>query len=266
MGYTRQEFIDNKTVITSEHFKKIEDGIIEAINLASIPNNSTNTSEGIPDYWVEHINSKISEINTINELNGSDGDSFVFLTDTHFPGNSGNSFSLIKYIMNNTSVEKLFISGDIIEGNQGNSVDMSLLRNISNQLDGIKVFPVRGNHDAHESDILDNQWYDVFTKKLSNYCKTNDKLYYYYDNEVQKIRYIFADCVWGYGKYAAESYLISDEQLEWIKEKILELSSDWTTLIIKHHLWSIGAQGVLNAEGKKIVNYLNDFYKEANVR
>ena len=217
----------------------------------------------IPKYWKSHIDSKIQKINALNESQSGEADNFIFITDTHYPNNSGNSLDLIKYIMSRTSIDKVFVGGDLIEGTQGNATDVDLLRSISREWDGMKVFPVRGNHDAHKSDITDNQWYDAITRRLGNYCSISDKLYYHYDNTAQKIRYIFADSVWGYDKYAGSDYLISDEQLDWIKERILELPYDWTVLITKHHLWSIGNNGILNSEGKKFIDHLNSYYKEA---
>lgn len=224
---------------------------------------SSDDEAEIPEYWKSHIDSKICEINKLNESQGGEADSFIFITDTHYPNNKGNALDLIRYIMARTSVDKVFIGGDLIEGTQGNAADVELLRSISKEWDGMKVFPVRGNHDAHKSDITDDQWYDAITRRLGNYCNISDKLYYHYDNTAQKIRYIFADSVWGYDKYASSDYLISDEQLEWIKDRILELPSDWTVLITKHHLWSIGNNGILNSEGKKFIDHLNTYYSEA---
>lgn len=246
--YKRQEFINDKTVISAEHFEHIETGIL---------NCSGNTV--IPSYWESYMKEKISEINEMNEKNGQDADVFIYLTDTHFPNNSGNCISLIKYITENTSVNKVIIAGDLIEGNQGNSVDMDLLRSIKKELRGLQIFPVRGNHDAHTSKITDSQWWDVFTRNL-DYC-VRSGMYYYYDNVVNRIRYIFADSVWGYGEYSDD--YTSQEQLEWIKLRILELESDWTVIVIKHHLWDWNALGTLNAEGVLIKGVIDEVYDSA---
>lgn len=252
MRYTRKTLVDNETPLNRELFSHMQDGIAMA-----------NGDTPIPDYWQEHMNAKVAEINALNEELGSKADTFVFLPDTHFPNNSGNSTALVRYILENTSVKKVFLGGDIIEGNQGNAVDMELLRSLRNEYSGIQIFPVRGNHDAHTSDITDNQFWDTFHGNCMPYCKMTDKMYYYYDNEVQKIRYIFADSVWGYGKYAGTAYQTSEEQVKWIQDRITELAADWTALVVKHHVWDWNTLGTLNVEGTIIKNALDAIYDTA---
>lgn len=252
MRYTRKTLVDNETPLNKELFSHMQDGIAMA-----------NGDTPIPDYWQEHMNAKVAEINALNEELGSKADTFVFLPDTHFPNNSGNSTALVRYILENTSVKKVFLGGDIIEGNQGNAVDMELLRSLRNEYSGIQIFPVRGNHDAHTSDITDNQFWDTFHGNCMPYCKMTDKMYYYYDNEVQKIRYIFADSVWGYGKYAGTAYQTSEEQVKWIQDRITELAADWTALVVKHHVWDWNTLGTLNVEGTIIKNALDAIYDTA---
>ncbi len=252
MAYVKRDFVDKETPLDKELFDHLQDGIAMA-----------NGDTPIPDYWQEHMDAKIAEINAMNEAAGSAADTFVFLADTHFPNNSGNSLALIKYILENTSVKKVFWGGDIIEGNQGNDVDMELLRTIRKDWRDIQFFPVRGNHDAHTSDITDGQFWDTIHSKCVPYCKMTDKMYYYYDNEVQKVRYIFADSGWGYGKYATDAYLTSDEQVAWIQERITELDADWTALVVKHHVWDWNHLGELNKEGVIIKDALDAIYDTA---
>lgn len=56
---------------------------------------------------------KISLINANDSDSGANGDSFVFITDTHFPYNMGQSPKLIKHIIEHTSVNNVFFGGDI---------------------------------------------------------------------------------------------------------------------------------------------------------
>lgn len=255
MSYEKRHLIDNETVIDKDLLDHMQDGIARA-------NNST----PIPDYWQSHMDEKVAEINALNEELGSSADTFVFLPDTHFPNNSGHSTALIRYILENTSVKKVFLGGDIIEGNQGNAVDVELLRSLRKEYSGIQIFPVRGNHDAHESNITDNQFWDAFHGNCMSYCEMTDKMYYYYDNKAQKIRYIFADSVWGYGKYAGSAYMTSNEQVKWIQDRITELDADWTALVVKHHVWDWNTLGTLNAEGTIIKNALDAIYDTAKCK
>lgn len=252
MGYEKRTFEDGVTRLNKDLFDHLQDGIFDANNPIQIP-----------DYWQAHMDTKIAEINALNESLGSSADTFVFLPDTHFPNNSGHSTALVRYILANTSVKKVFLGGDIIEGNQGNAVDMELLRSLRKEYSGIQIFPVRGNHDAHTSDITDNQFWDAFHGNCESYCEMTDKMYYYHDNKAMKIRYIFADSVWGYGKYAAASYLTSDEQVKWIQDRITELDADWTALVVKHHVWDFNKLGELNQEGVIIKNCLDAIYDTA---
>lgn len=255
MGYEKRNFVDNETLLDKELFDYMQDGIAKA-----------NGNTPIPAYWQEHMDEKVAEINAMNEELGSKADTFIFLADTHFPNNSGKSTALIRYILENTSVKKVFLGGDIIEGNQGNAVDMELLRSLRKEYSGIQIFPVRGNHDAHTSNISDNQFWDTFHGNCASYCEMSDKMYYYYDNEIQKIRYIFADSVWGYGTYSTDAYLTSDEQVAWIQERITELDADWTALVVKHHVWDWNHLGELNKEGVIIKNALDAIYDTATCK
>ena len=97
--------------------------------------------------------------------------------------------------------------------------------------DDILLLGMRGNHDDDGS-LTAKMFYDIMVQPLSGRVDISDELYYCYDNESQKIRYIITDSV-----ASGSTNLTSNAQISWMKSKILELDEDWTVVIFHHGLW-----------------------------
>ena len=250
MSYSRQNFKDGMP-LTASHLIKMEDGILSATG-----------GSVIPDAWKTYMEEKVNEINLAAEELGNKADSFIFITDMHFPSHTkGNAPKLIRYIIENTSIRKVFIGGDTINGAQTHEKDVALLRSLRSQFAGLQIFPVRGNHEYWESKVTAEEFWSILMSGCEDYCNCNaGKMYYSYDDNTRKIRYIFVDSV--NGSYSSET--ISEEQQNWIKERIKELDSSWTALLVQHHLWEWNTPGTLNTVGTLIKNLLDSIYDEAN--
>ena len=135
MSYTKQNFTNGQT-LTAAHLNTMEDGIV---SLASAT---------IPTYWQSHMNTKISEINAMNEAGGGNCDSFIFITDLHLPRyNYNDNISLIKYIIENTSTQKVFFGGDVVHATSEAS-GLEAIRDLAKSLKNVKTHMMRGNHDS----------------------------------------------------------------------------------------------------------------------
>ena len=107
----------------------------------------------IPDYWREHINQKISEINALHSIGGKDCFSFVVMTDIHYPSNLGkNSPSLAKKVMDECSIKYALVLGDV--RNRGCYATKELAQTEWNNIEEMfkplngRILITQGNHDA----------------------------------------------------------------------------------------------------------------------
>ena len=242
MSYTKQNFTNGQT-LTAAHLNAMEDGIV---SLASAT---------IPTYWQTHMDTKISEINTMNETS-SDADSFIFITDLHLPRyNNNDNVALIKYIIENTSVQKVFFGGDVVHATSDAS-GMASIRGLDKALKNVKTHMMRGNHDSDVN--TEHQFYDAMYRKQSDYCEMTSKLYYYTDDKSHKIRYIVLDSIYT----SSNSAMTSDTQLTWMKERITELENDWTVIIFRHSIWEpvtkANSIGSINADTNLVLNALTE--------
>ena len=215
--------------------------------------------ETIPSYWKTYLDEKIAEINVKGDLYGANADSFIFITDQHLDGSSDLGAAIINYICENTSINKVIFGGDTLaDGVNGNE----LLREYREQFNNdLMVMGMRGNHDP-VANTTENSFYNIMIRPLIDKANVTDELYYSYDNNAQKIRYIVTDSV-----ASKENNLTSDEQIAWMQEQILELESDWTAVIFHHGLWegtSANTQTLTKSkDGEKIIAAVDAIYDEA---
>lgn len=246
MAFKRHNFVDN-TVLKAHQLNEMEDAIL------------ANETWTIPEYWQEHIATKVEQVNNVNGSNGSDGVAFVFITDTHFPHNTGNGVALINEVIRNTSVRKVFFGGDVIHCDTIGKEALTIGRNlVKSFIDNSEVYPMRGNHDI-SSTVTESKYWDIFYRNIGRFCHSDGKMYYYSDDEYQKIRYIVLDAVTPESAVGS-AYL---EQLEWMKEKISELSNEWSVLLFQHSVWN-GGNNALSAHGQALVNSIDDIYDSAS--
>ena len=247
MSYTKQGFYKGMT-LEHTHLINIEDGIINA------------TSTQIPPHWQSYMDDKVSEINTLNESSGGNADNFIFITDTHLPEyNNGNSISLVKYLLENTSIDKVIFGGDTIHPSSA-SVGLSAAKDLKKSLRGVKYFMMRGNHDSDYNS--ENQYYDILYRSQADYCEMSSNLDYYWDNKAQKIRYIMMDTTASGTKIAT-----SNSQVQWMKSLILELDEDWSVLVLRHSIWNPVKNGTISDtpidDVKTTINALDEIYDTA---
>lgn len=212
----------------------------------------------LPDYYTDYMTERITAINDKDCLIGSHGDSFVFITDTHAPRNRMQSPKLIREIVNNTSVRFVINGGDTLDDNDTREEALSILREWRNLMRGIPEYRIIGNHDLNslssvaEAKLNEDDWYGTMVKPIEDMVKTDGKYYFCIDNESQKIRYI---CL---------SYLNGrTAERTWFKERLTELESGWTVLVIPHYLF--GEQpGVIHPNGQYVINDINEVYGNMN--
>ena len=186
--------------------------------------------KGYPSFYSSYILDRIESIKSKDILIGSSGDSFMFITDMHDQNNYYSPF-LAKKIYDNTSVKKIVYGGDYINEPSSKETALSLLSDRRNKcMVKDDVIFLRGNHDTNPygtGQLTVGEFYSIFDRHIEKYINTNKNTYFYYDNESQKIRYIFVD--------SGVDGTISDTQKNWIKVNTENLSAEWTIVVFMHH-------------------------------
>jgi len=200
-------------------------------NVGAGTKNTVSTT--MPSYWQSYMDEKVREINALIERSGESSDTFIFITDMHLPvNNHGNSIALVNYLIENTSINKVFFGGDIVHPTS-TEIGLVTARELADALEHTNYHMMRGNHDSDRLDM--DQIYGTLYCNQQSYCRdlSPDRLYYYTDNAAKKIRYIITDSLY----CMSDAPMTSEEQLNWMKERILELDKDWTVLIFHHNIW-----------------------------
>lgn len=244
-----------------------------------IKQNASSDDASLPDYYTDYIAGKYDEINSLME-SITDGDAFIFITDTHWGDNVQLSPKLIDHIRKNTNVQKVIFGGDIVTAfgtkNAINDNVYGFNGIMKKYVEERNYFPTIGNHDftikySRSADDQTGYTYDVpytynnSTKMLESYAGIqNQKMYYYFDNPVQKVRYIMVnteeevnsgDNPWGVGAH------ITQQQLDWLTNDALNVpSDDWHVVTVGHvpiHPYAPGHDGALNILRYALEGYTN---------
>ena len=206
---------------------------------------------GVPDFYRQHIDEKIKQIQKLEMLHGGNGCTFAIITDIHIGNNDKYSPALIKEIMENTNCKFVINNGDTafytinIENTKENGIaDLSLGRKLFNNATNNKFYCVRGNHD-NNSTGAENENPDYLLSESEMYSllieKYDDKivgdinnptgLYYYFDDNKNKIRHIILD---SFEEGQGEG-VMSVKQMKWFCETALNFSdNNWNICLYTH--------------------------------
>ena len=213
----------------------------------------------IPDYWKTHIGEKISEILEKDMAIGEHGDSFVFITDTHTLNNSKVSPALIKYILQNSSVNKVVNGGDTIRYFTTKPAAVECYREWNSLMYGVEEIRLLGNHDLNnfngqnpDNVITTSEFYGLMVKPMEKFMDTGAKTYFVFDNESEKFRTIYLD---------TEHF--DNAQKSWLESMLTEKDSSWTVLVMQHRLFGT-TMGVLDTVGQAVINSINSVYSQIN--
>lgn len=190
---------------------------------------------GIDSRYTEDTLKAIAE-----QVNGKnsvvDGFSFAFITDLHFQNNPLQSKYLLKYILDNTSVNFAISGGDYTAA-YGNDVDIDFaaktFRDYVACIGKERFFSVRGNHDftikesSSGSEGVTKPFgftYDVLARTIESnpIVEINAEHFaWVLTNETHKVKVFGVNSCdsQGSGAYAV-NYYISVEQMKWIAQHI----------------------------------------------
>lgn len=202
--------------------------------------------EDIPDYYVSHVEQKIQEINDGADACGLTGDSFVFMTDYHSQSNAQNSNRLIKKILDNTGCRFFLFGGDVQDTEDSISGGINQLRLFKEQFKDVydKMYCLLGNHEfnPYSLDAQTAPQYTVsYAKAYEMLLKDKEGLYggiseygnYWFDNSIQKIRYICTSC-----DYASDMPV---DSIKWVLNALKDVPDDYSIIILSHLTFDVSS-------------------------
>lgn len=234
-----QEFIkpltaeDIKARTDVEALKVVVDGIID------------DTGDTYPDYFQSNLDAAVNRIRENMGVVGVGGDSFIFMTDSHWGINQKHSPALVKYLLNNTEIRNVVCGGDALDS--GEKADelvkgYDFMRAFAFVPGGLKY--VVGNHDnnvnQHSDDsnywLTSEQVYSIFYPKSEMEWKeirsTSGlvkffRIFGYFDVPATKTRYINVGAPFGD---------IQTSAINWAKA-LIEEDTATNIIIIAHYLY-----------------------------
>lgn len=193
-----------------------------------------------PNYYVNHIASKITEIRANMGEVGRNGDTFVFITDLHWETNDKNSPSLVKKILDNTTIKKIICGGDLINQGEKDTMIATMLDCIKSFDFGIPLYCLQGNHDTNKvnQESMEARWltynerYAVMQKMVEDKITflRNDTFDFYFKNDSCRMLYLCLDT--GYN-----NNLFNPGRFENIGDVLKKVDNGYNVIIIAHALF-----------------------------
>lgn len=195
--------------------------------------------EDVPEYYGTYIEDKIREINDLQSDSGINGDKFIFMTDYHEQANAGNSHKLIRKLLDNTNMRFFLFGGDVQDYVDSISGGIDEIRKFNETFKNVKpeMYAILGNHEFNpftsDNQIVEdymltyNQAYGMVLKdKEVYYGDISEYGNYWFDNKVQKIRYI---CT------TTDGYSVMDkESVIWVLNAMKDTPSGYSIVILSH--------------------------------
>ncbi|MBR7132337.1 MAG: metallophosphoesterase [Clostridia bacterium] len=192
--------------------------------------------EGVPDYWQTALDEGAKAINTAIETAGSNKSAFLFYTDAHWGYGSAMSPKLLKYLYENTAINKVNFGGDYM--NNYTVAEGEYLAKMREWKKAIRNIPnhhsVIGNHDYYDAYIpeleSDAQQYGfLLAPEETSDVVRGDYFHYYIDCNPEKTRYIYLD---------TGLLSVSDKSAQFTIDALNSTPEGWHIVVISH-IWFV---------------------------
>ena len=139
--------------------------------------NIIHESESYPNYYKEHLRSKLYTLNKIREQN-SISYTFSFLTDLHWISNAKKSPQLVKYLSDSFEINKIVLGGDYINYDYEEiETPKSIMKDCVNSFSFGNYTAIVGNHDSNWNQGKDTP--RIQDREIFNIINNTDSLYPY---------------------------------------------------------------------------------------
>lgn len=215
--------------------------------------------EVLPAEWETYLETKKTDIKAALVSIGSTGEAFTFVTDVHVPRNNMLTPQILRVLEKDCPVNYHINGGDFIDINTDSAQSaINVLWQWKDAMYGMTEYCALGNHDFnnYNSENPDNvltagQFYAVMDRQMENVVDTAGQTYYCIDNESQKIRIIVLDT----------SLASKTTMYAWMSERLTELDSAWTILIVQHYLWG-STTATIHSNGQATIDAINAVYSQ----
>jgi hypothetical protein len=223
-----ESLINNEVII-----REIPQSIVERVDM-----NGYQSKEiyNIPSYFDEQISNAISAVKENMIEAGKAGETFIWLSDTHWGLNEGHSSSIIKKISAELpTIKNTVLTGDYIDNGAYTSM-IGLMEDCAKQFANVtdNVVYLFGNHDSNvyvaESRFENNEFYTIMQKQSDYKVKYGDCYYFYFDNPTTKTRYICLDT-------GLESSVLSETQQTWFDSTLNETPENYNIVVFGHIIY-----------------------------
>ena len=210
---------------------------------------SVSDSNNIPSFYKEHIKEKINRIQELEMEYGGNGSTFAIITDIHWGNNGKYSPLLLKEIIENTNCEFVINNGDSLFSSTSDKNDRQQGLTVANEVrktfslaTNNNFYSVHGNHDNNstggddkpENLLTQKEMYSFLVarnnKKIVGDENNINALYYYFDDNKNKIRHIILD---SFEEGQGEG-VMSVTQMKWLCEKALQFNDNWNICVYTH--------------------------------
>ena len=218
-------------------------------------NNYVSPYSELPYYFDYTVNAKLENI--LSRL-AENGDCMAVITDYHVGYNANHSPLIINWLYENTPIKKLFNLGDTINQAIDANTMVKELSKFRTLFRTDEYFATCGNHEWYTNLIneqnpipTEGQLYNAIVKEQENNIKGKTvNCSYYFDNDIQKIRYIVLGC-----NYNSD---LTPTQVNWAVNIINNTPTDYT-LVIFSHTGLTFADSIPIGSFTNIINALDSF-------
>ena len=211
--------------------------------------------EGIPPYWYEYIHAKYEEIIEARG-NVSKPVEYMYITDIHWKRNAQNSPAIMNWFAKRLGCPICVFGGDVIELYESSkSSAIKEIHDWRGLIDSKPVLIALGNHDNNQSSqpdstaiLTDTETYNAMYKTSELDIVQDGVLTAYYDDQVNKIRYLAFD-YWGESEH--ENAITKALAL------VDSTPSGYSIIVFCHAIWALTndyADVVWNTLGESVVN------------
>ncbi|MCR4837828.1 MAG: metallophosphoesterase [Eubacterium sp.] len=215
------------------------------------------TGYSIPSYFRTQLYDTAQEL---DKLQTDPWVSAVVITDTHGSRNSGNSASLVRYLLEHSSADRCLWLGDLSEPwfDDEGAQYQAYAKNLLPCAD--QVYVTIGNHDRQELGRYSRKKIEVIYKDFLEKKAAAGQLqgepenfYYYMDDPARKLRWLVLNT----SNISASQYHMSDVELTWIAEALCLPDTDWSVVIFGHEDIDVNAnQPYTSKDGEQLAEMI----------
>ena len=214
----------------------------------------------IPAYWEDTLAAKETEIKTIiHDAAKREQDVAVFMAiaDPHYPGNTGISAELMKHLADKCGISVTLCLGDLMmDSTVSHEEGLQRIQDGMDKLERMSRRPLltQGNHDTNvqivdkngqlmaDRIIYDREWKLHTNNRLENVMYDALGKAFYYDDHLQRIRFISLDSFEGKKYTIADGVLtnlslgdITARQVIWLKNVLSTVPSGYSVVTFSHY-------------------------------